>query len=242
MRVLKQGPMLVLAFCLWAVGKAQAADIRVAVAANFRGPMESLADSFAAETGYEISISAGSSGQLFAQIANGAPFDLFLSADQQRPARLIELGLAIPESRFTYAEGRLYLLMRDLKALDSTPPDLRSVRRISIANPRTAPYGAAALQVLETLDFPAEAPLLAEAQSIAGVNAAMAAGAVDAGFAAYSSVRTLSSEAPPGWLVPRDLHDPIRQDVVLLTRAADITAASALLTWLGLDTARGLIL
>lgn len=226
------------------MASAQPASARVAVAANFRAPMAELASAYQARTGHTLSVSAGSTGQLFAQIANGAPFDVFLSADQARPERLGELGLATAESRFTYAEGQLFLLLQDdgLLSPGNSSPTLGTAKRISLANPKTAPYGAAAMQVLQHLDFPNGPPLIAEAQSISGVNAAMTAGAVDAGFAAFSSVATLPpAQQPPGWLVPRTLHDPIRQDAILLNRGADNPAATGFLDWLRTEDAREII-
>ena len=228
---------LVFAVLLLLSPSALADTVRVAVAANFRAPLLVLQRTFEAETQHRLSISAGATGQLFAQVIHGAPFDIFLSADQARPAALVENGSAVTGSQFTYATGRLYLLFDSNKRLDGTQwlahrvPDLTGIRRISIANPRTAPYGMAAEQVLRQLDFSDAPPLVAQAQSVSGVNAAFAARAVDAGFAAYSSVVMLA-EPPAGWLVPDNMHDPIRQDAVLLTRAEDNPAAVAFLDWL----------
>lgn len=235
MRVLK----LVFGLLLLLTGPAAAEQARIAVAANFRVAMQDLIADFTRTTPYEISVSIGASGQLFAQISNGAPFDVFLSADQLRPEKLIQSGFAVPGSAFTYATGRLYLLLREPPAMKGSVPDLSAVRRISLANPRTAPYGAAARQVLDQLEFPQGTPLIAQAQSIAGVNAAFASGAVDAGFAALASVP--QSNLPPGWHVPETVHDPIRQDAVLLTKGADNPAATAFHAYLQSQPARALI-
>ena len=151
----------------------------------------------------------------------------------------VDAGLGVPDSRFTYAEGRLFVIFcacRD--ATFGAEKDLSWTRRLSIANPRTAPYGSAAKRVIESLGL--KDRQIAEAQSVAGVNAAMAAGAADAGFAAYASVVRVEPR-PPGWLVPRELHDAIRQDAVLLTRAENNAAARKFLDWLQGSEARAVI-
>ena len=234
--------LLMLCCMLVATPPALAGSVRVAVAANFRSAMQEISARFEEAHDHEVALSAGSSGQLFAQISNGAPYDVFLSADQDRPAKLVEAGLAPPDSRYTYAVGRLYLLVPDADAVQQELPDLAGISRLAIANPRTAPYGAAARQVLERLSFPSGAPRIAEMQSVAGVNAAVAASAVDAGFAAYATVVVLPERDRPGWLVPQTYHAPILQDAVLLNRAVENDAATALLDWLRSDTAREVLL
>ncbi len=232
---------LVFGLLLLLAAPVQAESARIAVASNFRAAMQPLKSGFEAMTQHRITISAGASGQLFAQITHGAPFDVFLSADQERPSALVESGNAVASSQFTYATGRLYLLLKDSNPDSQGTPDLSGIRRISIANPRTAPYGAAAMQALEHLSASGQRPVIASAQTISGVNAAMAAGAVDAGFAALASVAPLQTDRPAGWLVPEDLHDPIRQDAVLLSRASDNAAAIAFLAWLKGDAARSIL-
>ena len=220
------------------LASASAAEIRVAVAANFRAPLLALAPVFQAETGHELKISTGSTGVLFAQIQRGAPFDVFLAADQDRPAALAKAGL-ISGHPITYAAGRLIVIYRDgFVAPENAPLD--GVRTLSIANPRTAPYGAAAMDVLDHLS-PAQRPRLAQAQSVAGVNAAVVTGAADAGFAALSSVMGPDTPEPVGWQVPADLHDPILQDAVVLARAKTPKAAQVFLDWLTAAPAQNLI-
>lgn len=220
------------------LGTARADTVRVAVAANFRAPLEVLAREFTKARDHELVISAGSTGQLHAQIVNGAPFDVFLAADQARPQTLVDAGLADPDSRFTYAVGRLVAISLDSRLLHDTGPHFSRFRTLSIANPRTAPYGAAALQVFEALGAP-EWIRVAEAQSVAGVNAAVRTGAADVGFAALSTV--LPGDQLAHWVVPPGLYDPIRQDAVLLMRGAANPAARAFMDWLAGDTARGVI-
>lgn len=233
---------LTFTFLVIAVAIAQAGSVRVAVAANFRTAMLEIAEKFEAEQEHSVTLSTGSSGQLFAQISNGAPYDVFLSADRDRPEKLVEAGLALSDSRFTYAIGRLYLLLPGAGRNLTEVPDLSGVSRLAIANPRTAPYGAAALQAISKLTFPSGAPQIAEAQSVAGVNAAVAAGAVDAGFAALSTVSGTPDKDRSGWLIPAEYHAPILQDAVLLNRAADNPAAIALLDWLRSDRAKEILL
>lgn len=213
--------------CVLSGGVQAAETVRVAVAANFRATLEVLRPTFEATGEAQLSIAAGSTGQLFAQIANGAPFDVFLAADQKRPARLAEQGLAVSGSIFTYAVGRLVMLVPGGQIPpDGTVPDLSGLSRIAIANPRTAPYGAAARQVLERLGV-ADVQLVL-AQNVGGVVALVRSGAAPAGL-------TAAALLPPGtpvWPVPADLHDPIRQDAALLTRAAESPHAKAFIAWL----------
>lgn len=209
---------------------ALAETARVAVAANFRAPLEILAEAFEEETGHTVLISSGATGQLFAQITHGAPHDVFLAADQARPLAAVNSGHAVGGTAFTYAEGRLFVQTIQTGAMTSDDYEtLRWAQRVAIANPRTAPYGRAAQQVIEAQGMTGFR--VSQAQSIAGVSAALATGAVDAGFVAYAAV-VQANPQPPGWLVPVELHDPIRQDAVLLRRGADNEAARAFLDWL----------
>ena len=212
-----------------------AGEAHVAVATNFRATLEELQTVFAAETGHSLVVSTGSTGQLYAQIAHGAPYDVFLAADQDRPALAIADGHAVDGTTFTYAEGRLILLWPGREILAEDPaPDLSDLHRVSLANPRTAPYGVAAMQVLDSLDVAGIE--IAYAQNAAGVAAAIEAGAAPAGLTARSLVGNGA-----GWTVPLDLHDPIRQDAVLLKRGDDNPAARAFLDWLGRAKAREII-
>ncbi len=214
---------------------AMAGTLHVAGASNFQVPLKELARTFEAETGHEVIVSSGATGLLFSQIANGAPYDVFLAADQQRPLRAIAEGLAVPGSDFTYAIGRLFLLMPDQDRLvEEDVPDLAGLSRVSVANPRTAPYGVAAIQVLDSLDIGGIE--IAYAQNVAGVAAAVQSGAVPAGLTALS----LAGDRG-GWVVPADLYDPIRQDAVLLVRAEQNAAARAFLEWLQTEPARAVI-
>lgn len=210
----------------------QAEQARVAVAANFATPAREIAEKFEADTGHQIKLSLGSTGQLYAQILHGAPFDLYLAADQKRPARTIRNTLAISGSQFTYATGRLILYSRqsDLVAGEDSLSDPQ-LGRLAIANPATAPYGEAAMAVLQNLGHQQRlAAKIVQGTNIAQTYQFVFSGSADMGFVALSQVigRTEGSR----WLVPENLHAPIAQDAVLLTRGQKNQAAQAFLTYL----------
>jgi molybdate transport system substrate-binding protein len=217
-------------------------DVRVAVASNFKEAHEELARRFEAESGYRIRASTGSTGQLFAQIRNGAPFDVFLAADSERPRLLEETGLAVQGSRFTYALGRLVLFGPGLDSVRSGGEDLREERftHLAIANPRTAPYGAAAEEVLARL-WTARSPgrQVVQGENIAHAHGFVRSGAAELGLVALSQ---MIHEPPRSyWLVPSHLHAPIHQDAVLLRRGENSRAAIAYLEFLRGREARRLI-
>lgn len=215
---------------------ALAAEALAAVAANFAKPVEALAARFQAETGHTIKVSLGSTGKLYAQIANGAPFDLFLAADQARPEKAEAEGLAVPGSRFTYASGRLALIRSDggEPSLDFLKEG--AFRHLAIANPKLAPYGLAAEQAMSGLGLLEQLrPKLVFGENIGQTFAMAATGNAEAGFVALSQV------TGPRWVVPADLHAPIHQDAVLLTRSADNEAAKGFLAYLRSEEGRQII-
>lgn len=233
------------ALCLMgAADGARAETATVAVAANFKEPIEALAPIFEAETGHRLEIVIGSTGQLYAQIANGAPFDVFLAADQNRPEKAVAEGFAVEGSRFTYAIGKLTLYSPDAELVKGPEALDGAFHALAIANPTTAPYGAAAQSVLEALGK--WAPLqgrIAQAQNIGGAFASVRSGAAELGFVALSSVLSPNNaEKGSRWDPPQDLHAPLRQDAVLLTGAKDDPAAAALVDFLKTSKARELIL
>lgn len=219
-----------------------AATTRVAVAANFTEPARDIAAGFAKATGHRAVLSFGSSGSFYAQMRQGAPFDLFLSADADRPKQTERDGLAVAGSRFTYAIGRLVLYSTDPKLIDARGTVLRkgNFEKLAIADPATAPYGAAALQTLRTLGlYPVVAAKIVKGTSIAQAYDFVATGAAPLGFVAFSQV-----VARPGgskWLVPQSLHAPIEQQAVLLKVGAGNPAAAAFLKYLRSPAARGII-
>lgn len=225
---------------LTAMAPARAAEATIAVAANFTGPARALGDQFARATGHTAAFSFGATGQLYAQISQGAPFDVFLAADAARPVRAIEEGLAVPGSRFTYATGRLVLYSADPVRVHGVETLRGDFRRLAIANPATAPYGAAALEALDALGLRAAvAGKIVQGANIAQTYQFVATGNADFGFVALAQV--IDRGGGSRWLVPEGLHRPIAQDAVLLGHGADNPAARAFLDYLRGPQARATI-
>jgi molybdate transport system substrate-binding protein len=220
---------------------AGAAELHVAVAANFLGTLRQLQPRFEAATGHQLKLTSGSSGQLYAQIRQGAPFDVLLSADTERPEQLVRDGLAVPDSRFTYASGRLALWSAKPGVIDDKGEFLNRgrYRLLAMANPQTAPYGAAARQLLERLKL--WDGLQARRQIVTGESIAQAmqfatSGSVDAAFVSLAQIAGAAKPAGGSWwLPPQELYAPIRQDAVLLSRSVHRGAATQLLQWLRTD-------
>ena len=210
-----------------------AADTQVAVAANFTEPAKDISDAFAKATGHRAILSFGSSGAFYTQIAHGAPFQIFLSADADRPAKAERDGLAVPGSRFTYAIGRLVLYSARPGLVDRGGGVLRrgGFAKLSIADPLAAPYGIAAVQTMTKLGlYPALSPKLVKGASITQAYQFVATGAAELGFVALSQV----VDVPGGsrWIVPNTLHAPIEQQAVLLRTGAANPAATAFVAFL----------
>jgi len=220
---------------------AQAAEVSVAVAANFLAPMRLIAQAFEQETGHKVLAAYGATGSLYAQIRNGAPHHVLLSADDTTPKKLEDEGLAVSGSRFTYATGRLALWSRQPGLVDGQGEVLRSgkFRRLAIANPKLAPYGAAALETLTRLGLLEQVrPKLVQGDNIAQAHQFVDTGNAELGFVALSQVLTQGQlTAGSVWVVPASMHAPLRQDAVLLTRGQDQPAARALLRYLKGDRA-----
>jgi molybdate transport system substrate-binding protein len=222
-----------------------AAEVQVAVAANFAAPMKIIAADFEKETGHKAVLSLGATGRFYAQIRNGAPFEVFLAADEETPKKLEQEGAAVPGSRFTYATGQLALWSAQPGLVDAQGEVLRKggFSRLAIAAPKLAPYGAAAVETLARLGLGAAlAPKLVTGESIGQAFSFVATGNAELGFVALSQVyeggRISSGSA---WIVPEALHRPIRQDAVLLARGKDSQAALALLAFLKTDKAKAVI-
>ncbi len=239
-----RAPLLGLSLAMGIVG-AHAAQATVAVAANFAEPMRAVAEVLRKTTGHTLAVSVGSTGRLYAQIRNGAPFDVMLSADQKAPEQLEADGLAVPGSRFTYATGRLVLWSADPSRVDARGDVLRSDawRKLAIANPKTAPYGAAAVEAIDRLGLTAAVtPRLVQGESIGQAHNFVFTGNAEIGFVAMSQV--LEGGRLKGgsmWVVPQALYTPIRQDAVLLRRGAQNEAARALLQLLRSENVKALI-
>jgi molybdate transport system substrate-binding protein len=215
---------------------AQAGEVQVAVAANFAGPMGSIGRAFTASTGHTLKVSSGATGKFYAQIVAGAPFDVLIAADDETPRRLVAEGHAVAGSAFTYAIGRLVLWSARPGYVDEQGAVLASATftHLAIANPKVAPYGRAALEVLKARGLAdAVAPKLVTGESIAQAHQFVSTGNAELGFVALSQI-VMPGQPTPGshWLVPAQLHGQIRQDAVLLKPGEKNAAAVALLAFL----------
>jgi molybdate transport system substrate-binding protein len=231
------GVLAVLGSCV-----ARAAEVQVAVAANFAAPMQIIAESFEKDTGHKARLAFGSTGRFYAQIRNGAPFDVLLSADDETPAKLVQEGAAEAASRFTYAIGSLVLWSAKPGFVDATGDVLRrgAYGKLALANPKTAPYGRAAIETLTRLGLMATAqPRFVQGENIAQTYQFVSSGNAELGFVALSQVMK-DGKVTEGsaWVVPAELHEPIRQDAVLLTTGRGNAAARALLEYLKGDKAK----
>ncbi|MCW5656685.1 MAG: molybdate ABC transporter substrate-binding protein [Burkholderiaceae bacterium] len=222
-----------------------AAEVHVAVAANFSAPINEIAASFEAGSGHKAKLSFGSTGKFYAQIKNGAPFDVLLSADDETVAKLVQEGAAMSGSRFTYAIGSLVLWSSKPGLVDAGAEVLRQGRysKLALANPKTAPYGRAAIEALTKLGLLSAAePRFVQGENIAQTFQFVSSGNADLGFVALSQVmKNGQVQQGSAWIVPADLHEPIRQDAVLLAHGKDNVAAQALLDHLKSDAARKVI-
>ncbi len=224
---------------------AHADEVKVAVAANFSAPMQKIAADFEKTTGHKAVISTGATGAFYAQIKNGAPFEVFLAADDETPAKLESEGLAVKGSRFTYAIGKLVLWSSKAGFVDPQGQVLKkgSFEKLALANPKTAPYGLAAVETLKKLGL-AEATQakLVQGETITQAYQFVASGNAELGFVALSLIwKDGAIASGSAWMVPTDLYSPIRQDAVLLSKGASQPAAQALLQYLRGDAARAVI-
>jgi molybdate transport system substrate-binding protein len=207
--------------------------VRVAVAGNFAGPQRELARRFQAGSGIAVETSLGSTGQLYAQIANGAPYDIFLAADTERPLRLEAEGHAVPGTRFTYAIGRVVVYAPRWPSIDAGRQGLstRSFDHVAIANPAIAPYGAAARAVMDHWGLWEDLNTrIVRAENVAQAFQFVESGAADLGIVALSQVIERGAEHYA--ILPSDLHSPIQQDAVLLRHGEHYTGARAFLAFL----------
>ncbi|VAX14215.1 Molybdenum ABC transporter, substrate-binding protein ModA [hydrothermal vent metagenome] len=221
-----------------------AVEVRIAVAANFTGVSRKIAPLFEKISGYHTRISYGSTGKLFVQIENGAPFDVFLAADSLRPIKAQNEGLAVAGTRFIYARGKLVLWSAKPGAFDDGEAYLQksAFRHLAIANPKTAPYGLAAQQVLMHLGvWQTIQPRLVRGESIAQTFQFVATGNAEAGLVAWSQVRAWKRNPGAIWIIPGKDYAPIEQAAVLLKRGKDNPAAQAYLRFLRSAAARKLI-
>lgn len=215
---------------------AQADEVQVAVAANFTAPIQAIAQSFEKDTGHKLVAAYGATGQFYTQIKNGAPFQVFLAADDSTPAKLEQEGETVKGSRFTYAIGTLALWSAKDGYVDDKGEVLKknAYEHLSIANPKAAPYGLAATQVLSKLGLAdTTKPKIVEGQNITQAYQFVSTGAAELGFVALSQIykdgKVTSGSA---WIVPSELYEPIKQDAVILNKGKDNAAAKALVEYL----------
>lgn len=228
-------PVLSALFAVLLASAAQAAEVQVAVAANFTAPMKEIAEHFEKTTGHKVVVAFGPTGGLYTQVANGAPFEVFLSADDTTPAKMEKEGLAVNGSRFTYAIGKL-VLWSAKEGYVTGPETLEAnaFAHLAIGNPKTAPYGAAALQVLDHLKLTEQVRgKLVEGTNITQAYQFVSTGNAELGFVALSQVaKDGKLTSGSAWTVPDNLYAPIRQDAVLLAKGQGSEAAQALLDYL----------
>lgn len=219
-----------------AFSSAHADEVQVAVAANFTAPIQAIAKDFEKDTGHKLVAAYGATGQFYTQIKNGAPFEVFLAADDSTPAKLESERETVPGSRFTYAVGTLALWSAKEGYVDAKGDVLKAnqYQHLSIANPKAAPYGLAATQVLDKLKLTdATKAKIVEGQNITQAFQFVSTGNAELGFVALSQIykdgKVTSGSA---WVVPAELHDPIKQDAVILNKGKDNAAAKALVDYL----------
>ncbi len=226
-------------------GVAHAGEVQVAVAANFAAPLAKIGEAFTAASGHTLKLSAGSTGKFYSQIVAGAPFEVLIAADDETPKKLVAEGLAVAGSNFTYAIGKLVLWSAQPGFVDDKGAVLGGGKfaHLAIANPKLAPYGQAAIEVLKARGLTeALAPKLVIGETIAQAFQFVASGNAELGFVALSQVAVPGKPASGSmWLVPPALYGEIRQDAVLLKPGAANPAATALLAFLKSDAARATI-
>lgn len=227
------------------LNSAWADEVQVAVAANFTAPIQAIATDFEKDTGHKLVAAYGATGQFYAQIKNGAPFEVLLAADDSTPAKLEQEKQTVTGSRFTYAIGTLALWSAKPGYVDDRGAVLKSndYKHLSIANPKTAPYGLAATQVLHKLQLTeATKGKIVEGQNITQAFQFVSTGNAELGFVALSQIyKDGKVENGSAWIVPADLHEPIRQDAVILNKGKDNPAAKALVDYLKGPKAAALI-
>lgn len=223
---------------------ARAAQVQVAVAANFSAPMEKIAKAFTEEKGHKVLPSYGSTGKLYAQVVNGAPFEVFISADQSHPQKLIEEKKALKESVFTYAVGKLVLWSPKEKAIDAKGEVLNKMnyQHLSLANPRLAPYGLAAQEVLEKKGLWKKVEKkLVLGENINQAHQFVESGNAELGLVAYSQIIKNGKTVGSFWAVPQELYTPLLQDAVVLKKGKDSAAVKEFMAFLKSEKARTII-
>jgi molybdate transport system substrate-binding protein len=227
-----------------AVAPAFAEQVLVAVAANFVPPFREIAIEFERTTGHNVQVAAGSSGNFYSQIKNGAPFDVFFSADNERPKLLGEEGFGVKDSRFTYAIGRLVLWSPNAGLIKGEETlRFKQYKRLAMANPKTAPYGVAAIEAMQKLElWEGIQSQIVIGESLGQTMGFIESGNAQLGFVALSQVMDPKIKGKGSrWDVPTNLHEPIKQDVILLTKGKNNPAAKALMEFMGSPQAKAII-
>ncbi|WP_202210755.1 molybdate ABC transporter substrate-binding protein [Pseudomonas paraversuta] len=229
------GALAALIGCL-AVTGVQADEVQVAVAANFTAPIQAIASEFEKDTGHKLIAAYGATGQFYTQIKNGAPFEVFLAADDSTPEKLEKEGDIVPGSRFTYAIGTLALWSAKDGYVDDAGKVLEKnqFKHLSIANPKAAPYGLAATQVLAKLGLTDKVKdKIVEGQNITQAYQFVSTGNAELGFVALSQIfKDGKVSHGSAWIIPESMHDPIKQDAVILKKGENNPAAKALTEYL----------
>lgn len=237
---------LLAAMAVLTLGISHAAEVTVAVAANFTAPMQKIAEAFAQETGHKAVLAFGATGKFYAQIKNGAPFQVLLAADNETPAKLEKEGFAVAGTRFTYATGRLVLWSAQPGLVDDKGDVLRTSQdgKVALADPKLAPYGAAAIETMTRLGLLERLqPRFVQGENIGQAYQFVATGNAPMGFVALSQVMADGRiDKGSAWVVPAKLHAPILQDAVLLNPGKDNLAALALTRYLRSEKTRAIIL
>ena len=238
-------PKVSLLLALLASNFVLADEIPVAVAANFTAPMQKIAADFEKETGHKAQLSFGATGKFYAQIQNGAPFEILLAADDETPAKLEKEAAAVAGSRFTYAIGKLVLWSPRVAYVDDQGAILKQgdFKHLALANPKLAPYGTAAIETLTALKLlDTVQARFVQAENISQAFQFVSSGNAELGFVALSQVmKDGKISEGSAWLVPANMHTPIRQDAVLLDKGKGKPAAEALLTYLRSEKAQATI-
>jgi molybdate transport system substrate-binding protein len=220
-------------------------EVQVAVAANFTAPMKVIAAQFEQETGHKVLASYGATGKFYAQIQNGAPFDVLFAADDETPAKLDKENATVPRSRFTYAIGKLVLWSAKEGVVDARGDVLKTGKfdHIAVANPKLAPYGLAAQETLQKLNlFRALQAKFVTGDNIGQTYQFVASAAAPLGFVAMSQVYENNQlKSGSAWIVPGTMYSPIRQDAVVLTKGANKPAVAAFMGYLKGDKAKAVI-
>ena len=226
-------------------GISQADEVQVAVAANFTAPMQQIATQFEKDSGHKATLAFGATGKFYAQIVNGAPFEILLSADDETPARLEKEVQGVAGSRFTYAIGTLVLWSANPTLVDAKGEILKTgdFKHLALANPKTASYGTAAVEAMTKLGLLSTLqPRFVQGENISQTQQFIMSGNAELGFVALSQVfKDCKISGGSAWIVPANLYQQIQQDAVLLSKGKDKPAAIALLAYLKGDKARAII-